>query len=151
MKRILIATVLAIGLMTSGGYANARGNGGGSGYGGHGMMMGGGGYGMMGGGCGMGSGMMEDYGFNKGLYHYPGAAGFGRNGWTSEQNQKFQDDTVELRKEMHDKRFEYMEAVRNPKSTRQQLSMMEKEMIDLRDKIYDKAPIIQEAQQNKPG
>lgn len=104
---------------------------------------------MMDSGYGMGPGMMEDYGFNNGEHHYPGAAGFGRNGWTSEQNQKFQDDTVELRKEMHHKRFEYMEAVRNPKSTRQQLSMMEKQMIDLRDKIYDKAPQIQKAEQKQ--
>lgn len=149
MKRILIATVLAIGLTTAGGYAYADDNAGGSNYGGHGMMMGGGGYGMMMGGYGMGPGMMEDYGFNRGGHHYPGAAGFGRNNWTSEQNEKFLDDTVELRKAMHDKRFEYMEAVRNPKSTRQQLTMMEKEMIDLRDKIYDKFPQIQKAVQKQ--
>ena len=149
MKRILIAAVLAIGLTTAGGYAYAHDNGGGSEYDGHGMMMGGSGYGMMNSGYGMGSGMMEDYGFNRGGHHYPSAAGFGRNGWTSEQNQKFLDDTAELRKEMHDKRFEYMEAVRNPKSTRQQLSMMEKEMIDLRDKIYDKAPQIQKVVQKQ--
>ncbi|MFH0780687.1 MAG: hypothetical protein V2B20_01890 [Pseudomonadota bacterium] len=151
MKRILIATVLTIGLITAGGYANAGGNGGGSGYGSHGMMMGGGGYGMMGGGCGMGSGMMRDYGDHDSGYNHPGAAGVGRNGWTSEQNQKYLDDTVELRKAMHDKRFEYREALRNPKTTRQQLSMMEKEMIDLRDKIYDKAPQNQEAKLNKPS
>ena len=142
MKKILIATVLAIGLTTAGGYAYAHGNGGGSEYGGHGMM---------GGGYGMGPGMMDDYGDNDGGYDHPGAVGFGRNGWTREQNQKFLDDTVELRKEMHDKRFEYREALRNPKTTRQQLSKMEKEMIDLRDKIYDKAPQNQKAEQNKPS
>ena len=133
MKNILIATVLAIGLTTAGGYAYAQGNGGELGYGGPGMMMGGGGY-------GMGQGMMDDYGNNDARCNQPGAAGFGRNSWTREQNQNFLDGTVELRKEMHDKRFEYGEALRNPKTTRQQLSKMEKEMIDLRDKIYDKAP-----------
>ncbi len=151
MKKIVVATVLAIGLMTAGGYAHAQGNGDGSGYGGHGRMMGGGGYGMMGGGYGMGPGMMDDYGDNDGGCNHPGAVGFGRNGWTSEQNQKFLDDTVALRKEMQDKRFDYREALRNPKTTRQQLSKIEKEMIDLRDKIYDKAPQNQEATQNTPA
>ena len=93
---------------------------------------------------------MRDYRDNDGGYNHPGAAGFGRNGWTSEQNQKFLDDTVELRKEMHNKRFEYREALRNPKTTRHQLSKIEKEMIDLRDKIYDKVPQNQEAKENKP-
>jgi hypothetical protein len=151
MNRILIATVLAIGLTIAGGYAFAYGNGGGSRSGGQGMMMGGGGYGMMDRGYGMGQGMMDDYGDNDGGCNYQGAAGFGRNAWTSEQYQKFLDDTVELRKEMHDKRFEYREALRNPKTTRPQLSKMEKEMIDLRDKIYDKAPQNQEVKQNKPA
>ncbi len=36
--------------------------------------------------------------------------------------------------------FKYMETLRNPKTTRQQLSKMEKEMIDLRGKIYDILP-----------
>ena len=149
MKRILIATVLAIGLTTAGGYVYAHGNGYGSEY--DGGMMDGGGYGMMDDDYGMGPGMMRDYRHNEDGYNHPGAAGFGRNGWTSEQNQKFLDDTVELRKEMHNKRFEYREALRNPKTTRQQLSKIEKEMIDLRDKIYDKAPQNQEAQQNTPA
>jgi len=49
--------------------------------------------------------MMEDYGFNKGGYHYPCAAGFGQNGLTSGQHQKFLGSPGELRKEMHHKRF----------------------------------------------
>ena len=95
MKRILIATVLAIGLTTAGGYAYAHGSGGGSEYGGHGMMMGGGGYGMMDGAYGMGPGMMEDYGFNKGGHHFralpvldetAGPASKMRNSWMILQN-----------------------------------------------------------------
>jgi hypothetical protein len=151
MKKILIATVLTIGLATAGGYAYSHGNRGGSGYGGHGMMMGGGGYGMMDGSCGKGPGMTNDYGDNDDVNNHPGTTGFRRNGWTSEQNQKFLSDTVELRKEMYDKRFEYREALRNPETTRPQLSKMEKEMIDLRDKIYDKAPQNLDTTQNTPA
>ena len=155
MKKILIATVLAIGLATAGSYAYSQGNENGSGYGmmsggGYGMMSGGG-YGMMGGGYGgygMGPGMMYSYGDNGGGYNHRGATGFGQNGWSSEQYQKFMNDTVDLRKEMNNKRFEYQEALRNPKTTRQQLSKMEKEMIDLRDKINDMAPQTQPADQN---
>lgn len=125
MKRLLIATVLAIGLTSVGGYANAPcDTGGGSEYGGH----------------GMGQGMMDDYENNDAGYYHPRDAVFAQNRWTSEQKQIFLDDTVKLRKEMYDKRFKYKVALKNPKNTRQQLSMMEKEMIDLRDTIYDKAP-----------
>ena len=141
MKRILIASVLVIGLTTAGGYAYAPGNGGGAGSGGNGMTMAGCGY-------GVGQEMMDDYRGNDSGYNHPVAAGFARNGCTREQKQKFLRDTVELRKEMYDRRFEYKEAMRNPQTTRQQISKMEKEMIDLRDKIYDKTPQNQEAELN---
>jgi hypothetical protein len=124
MKKIFIATILAVGL-ASAGFVYAHGGG----YG----MMGGGGYGMM------GPGMMYGHGDNDGDYGCPGAAGFGRNDWNSESQQKFLTDTVQLRKEMNDKRFEYQEALRNPKTTREQISTLEKEMIDLRTKLADKA------------
>ena len=131
MKKILIATVLAVGL-ASAGFVYAHGGSYGGGY----DMMGGSGYGMMGGGgYGMGPGMM----YGDGGYGCPGAAGYGQNGWNSENNQKFLADTVQLRKEMNDKRFEYQEALRNPKTTREQLSTLEKGMIDLRTKLADKA------------
>ena len=130
MKRILIATVLAVGL-ASAGFVYAHG-------GGYGMMDGG--YDMMGDGhvmMGDGHGMMGD--------------GRGNNSWSNEERQKFLNDTAELRREMNNKRFDYNEARRNPKTTRQQLSKMEKEMIDLRDKIYDKAPQSHSAEQNQPA
>lgn len=132
MKRILIATVLALGLTTAGGFAYIHGNGGGVEFGGH----------------GKGQGMIDEYENNDGGYYHPAAACAGRSGWSGEQKQKFLDDTVELRKEMYDKRFEYKEALKNPTNTSQQLSKMEKEIIDLRDKIYDKAPQNLEAKQN---
>ena len=125
MKKIFIATVLAV-VLASAGFVYAYG--GGCGGGGRGMM-GGGGYGMMGGG----------YGGNYGCNGCPGAAGFGQNGWNSENQQKFLSDTVQLRKDMNDKRFEYQEALRNPKTTREQLSTLEKGMIDLRTKLDEKA------------
>jgi hypothetical protein len=124
MKKMLISTVLIAGLATAG-IVYAHG-----GYGMH-------GYGMMESGM-MGSGMMSDYGGNDGDYHCPGAAGYGPNDMNSERNQKFLNGTVELRKQMNDKRFEYQEALRNPSTTREQLASVEKEMIDLRTKIYDK-------------
>ena len=40
-----------------------------------------------------------------------------------------------MRKEMNDKRFDYMEAQRNPNTSREQLAEIEKEIIDLRTKL----------------
>jgi len=48
-------------------------------------------------------------------------------------------DTVQLRKEMHDKRFDYQEARGDPKTTKTQLAEIEKAVIDLRYKIEEKA------------
>lgn len=124
MKKILIATVLAIGLASAGFvYAYGGGNG----------MMGGESYEMM------GPGMMGGHGNNNGQYGCPGAAGFGQNGLSSEKQQKFLADSVQLRKEINDKRFEYQEAQRNPQTTREQLATLEKGIIDLRTQLADKA------------
>lgn len=132
MKKIIIASVLIVGLAA--GVAYSHGNWGG-GYGNH-MM--GSGYGMMGGGYGgmMGPGMIA----GKGYYNdCPGAASFNQNNWNSESHQKFLDDTAGLRKEMNDKSFEYREAQRNPNTTMEQLSALEKDMIDIRTKLQEKA------------
>ncbi len=145
MKKMIIAAVLAVGLATAGMvYAH-----GGYGYGGYGM----GGYGMMGPGYGyggygmMGPGMMGGgYGNGYACPGYGGGYGNGggygsawNNGWNTPNNQKFLDDTVQLRKQLNDKRFEYQEALRNPNTTREQLAKIEKDMIDLQAKISDKA------------
>jgi hypothetical protein len=91
----------------------------------HGMMgpgmMGYGGYGMM------NPGMM---GYGKG----PGTMG----GYNYEANQKFLSDTADLRKELHNKKFEYFEAARNPDTKPDTVKNLEKEIWDLQKKISDK-------------
>ncbi len=131
MKKIIIISLLAVALVSGLAYAHGGGYGMG-GYGGH-MM----GSGMMGGHHGM---MGGNYG---GYANCPGAAGFEQNNWNGEKQQKFLDETAGLRKEMHDKRFEYMEAQRNPKMTRAELMAMEKEMLELQEKIHEKAEQLQ--------
>jgi hypothetical protein len=112
-----------------------------------GQPLGQGGYGMMGpgyGGYGMGPGMMHGYG--RGGYGMgPGMmwGGYGRgpgNFQQSEECQKFFDQNAGLRKELNDKRFDYFEAMRNPKTTGESLAKIEKEIRDLQEKIYAKAP-----------
>lgn len=140
MKKIIIASILVVGLAA--GFAFAHGNNGygGRGYGGH-MM--GNGYGSMGPGMMgsnysmMGPEMMGSYGGGYG--DCPGANYFGKDGWNSEPHQKFLEDTVGLRKELNDKGFEYKEAQRNPNTTREQLASIEKEVIDIRTKLQEKA------------
>jgi hypothetical protein len=99
--------------------------------GGHGM-----GLGMMGGGYGMGPGMMGGGGYGMG----PGMMGPGYYGYSPEC-QKFYDETAGLRKELHDKRFEYFEVLRNPKATGEAAAKLENEIRELQDKIYAEAPL----------
>ncbi len=132
MKKVLIASVLAVGLASGVAFAHNNGYGSGGGYGGH-MMGGYGGYGMM------GPGMMNGYGYGGDYDDCPGAAALGNNGWNSQSQQKFLDETVGLRKELNDKSFDYAEAMRNPNTTREQLATLQKEMIDIRTKLQDKA------------
>ena len=147
MKKVIIASILVVGLAA--GVAFAHNNGYGQrGYGGHMMggnygMMGGGygnmGPGMMGGGYGnMGPGMMGG-GYGGGYDDCPGAATFGKDGWNSESHQKFLEETLDLRKELNAIAFDFTEAQRNPNTTREQLATLEKDMIDIRTKLQDKA------------
>jgi len=57
-----------------------------------------------------------------------------------EDDQKFLDETAELRKQLHDKRFEYFEMARNPKADEEGLRTLEKEIDGLRDQIREKSP-----------
>lgn len=57
---------------------------------------------------------------------------------TAEQ-QKFFDETKDLRKEMHDKRFELMEAYRVQNLDEQKIAVLEKEIGDIRAEMQDKA------------
>lgn len=140
MKKAILASLLFVGLAAGVAFAHGDRGYGGRGYGGHmmdnayGQM----GPGMMGGNYGMmGPGMMGGYGgrFND----CPGAGYFGNDGWNSESQQKFLEDTVDLRKDLNNKMFEYGEAQRNPDTTREQLASIEKEVIDIRTKLQDKA------------
>jgi len=92
---------------------------------GRGMM---GGCDMMGGGM-MGSGMMGGCGMGPGMWGY---------GYQQKAFQKFLDDTKDLRKELHNLKFEYFEAARNPDSKPEDIDKLEKEMNELQKKIYEK-------------
>jgi len=100
---------------------------GGYGMGPHMMGPGMGGYGMMG----------RNYGHGYGMG--PGMMGPGYYG-QSPECQKFLDETATLRKELHNKRFEYIEAFRNPKTTPEATANLEKEVRELQEKIHKKAP-----------
>jgi mono/diheme cytochrome c family protein len=122
---------------TMGGYGMGPGMMGGYGMG-PGMM---GGYGMgpgMMGGYGMGPGMMGGYGMGPGMM---GDYGMGSGTYSRRPEcLKFYDDTAKLRKELNDKRFEYFETVRNPKSTMEMADNLQKQILELQQKIYSKAP-----------
>ena len=124
------------------------------GYGmGRGMMGHMGGYGMGRGmmgqmdGCGMGRGMMGHmggYGMGQGMM---GQGGYGSSGYSpevyqqyQEEYQKFLDDTADLRKELHSKKFDYFEARRNPDTKRGDLLKLEKAVRDIQWEIYEKSP-----------
>lgn len=117
--------------MMGGGYGMKPGMMGGYGMGNYGMGPGmmSGGYGMGMGGYGMGPGMMGRHGMG------PGSSA------QDPECQKFYDDTLKMRKELHDKKFEYFEAVRNPKTTMETLANLQKEMRQLHDKIYSQSPL----------
>ena len=61
-------------------------------------------------------------------------------GWSGEDSQRFLDKTADLRKELHNKRFEYSEAVRNPKTSPETIAQLEKEIRDINEKIYADTP-----------
>ena len=118
MKRL--AVVLAVvSILAVGAMAFAHGTGGwGGNYGGH-M------------GPGYGSHMMGQ-GFSGSM--------MGWGGRNSGPDQEFLEETRELRREMHNKRFEYFEASRNPDTTRGDLVKLEKEIGELQEKMYEKSP-----------
>lgn len=130
MKNTLLATALIVALTA--GFAYGHGGWGKGGQNGANMM--GGGYGMTGKG-------IRGGGNN---WNCPGrAGGAGADWWGSEQQQTFLDETVTLRKQLNEKRFEFREASRNPDITAEQLGTLQKEMIDLRTQIGQKAQQLQ--------
>ncbi len=92
-------------------------------------------HGMMG-GSGMGPGMMRGYG-GYGMGH--GMMGHGKY-QQNEACQKFLDENAGIRKELNNKRFEYFEVLRNPKTTAEAAAKLGKELRELQEKIYSKAP-----------
>jgi len=57
---------------------------------------------------------------------------------TPQQRKKFLDDTVDLRRQMVTKRFDFREALRNPETTPAELAKIERQMLELRIKMLDK-------------
>jgi hypothetical protein len=124
--KTIIATIAAVSLLVLGTMAFAHTPGGwgsghmGPGYGGH----------MMGQGYG---GQMMGQGYGGQMM-----GGDARGGLNADQ--EFLDKTVDLRKALHEKKFEYREAVRDPETTNNELTKIDKEVFDLQAKIREKAP-----------
>ena len=91
--------------------------------------------------CGMMPGMMGGMmnGSGMGQMGMMGSLGMGQSG-SSEEMTKFFEQTRELRKKLHDLRFEYGEQTRNPNTTIGELQNMREEMYELHGKIIEKAP-----------
>ena len=64
-----------------------------------------------------------------------------RNIRQSEACQRFLDETADLRKELHDKRFAYFEAIRDPKTDPADVKKLESELQELQREISLKRPI----------
>ncbi|WP_457573817.1 hypothetical protein [Desulfolithobacter sp.] len=101
--------------------------------------------GMMGPGM-MGPGMMNGF-------QHEGAWGMGCNpmmsgtagmGMWSGLQQQFLDQTADLRKQMLEKRFEYMEAMRKPGTSPEDLAAIEKDMLDIRTKMMERMNSLQQ-------
>jgi hypothetical protein len=124
MKKVLaILTVVMV--LSLGAIAFAQG----SGYGGH-M------------GYGYDDHMGSGYGGHMMGPGYGDHMGYGGHimGRTGGYDQEFLDETADVRKELHQKKFEYMEAVRDPKTDEKTVATLEKEITELQDNLYAKAP-----------
>ncbi len=99
---------------------------------GMGMMMG---PGMMGGM--MGPGMMRSMMGHMGMM----GPGMMKGYWSKPKVKKFLDDTKDLRKELHMKKFEYMEALRNPDTPKETLTSLRKDMKKLMIQLFEKTPL----------
>ena len=85
------------------------------------------------GGSGMGMGMKGMRHGGSGMHH-----GAMMNPEMRQQQYAFLDATKDLRKQMHDKRFAYMEAQRNQDITQGELQKQEQELYTLRQEIQSK-------------
>ncbi|GBE41621.1 hypothetical protein BMS3Bbin09_01527 [bacterium BMS3Bbin09] len=137
MKRILLITILIIGLTATYGFAQM-----GQGHMGSGQGMMGGQSQQQTGGSSYDSGypcrqMMGGSGMMRGMM---GGSGMMGGKYSPEAYKKYLDETVDLRKKLLNKKFEYSEAIRNPDTTRKSRLKLEKEMMDFQWKIYEQAP-----------
>jgi len=64
--------------------------------------------------------------------------GPGMWGYDANRYNQFLNDTVDLRRELHNRQFDYKEALENRDVTNDDLIRMEKEMLELQMKIYEK-------------
>lgn len=87
--------------------------------------------------CGQRMGRKGMMGGGPGMHH-----GATMNPEMREKRNQFLDSTVELRKQMHDKRFAYMEAQRNPDLTQGELQKQADELFALRQQLQTKRQAI---------
>jgi hypothetical protein len=109
-------------------------------------------------GCGMGQGMMgPGMGMGQGMGMMGGMMGQGMMGGNntdscpmndidnspcvnrSKEYQKFLDDTVKIRRELNARRFDYFEALRNPKTPPEELGKLLKELVELTRNLHEAA------------
>jgi len=93
-----------------------------------------------------GSGLMTGSGYGGHMMgqRYGGHMMSSMMGWGNSEygyDQKFLDKTTKLRKELHNKRFEYFEAIRNQKTTPETIAKLEKEIRELQKNVKEKAPV----------
>jgi hypothetical protein len=98
----------------------------------------------MGQGMSGGQGMMNSIGYGTGSGMMGESYDYERDQkmmQRSEACQRFLDETAELRKELHDKRFAYHEAIRDPKTTQEVVKRLERELEELQVEISSKRPL----------
>ena len=118
--KTFLTVLVAVSILAIGAMAFAHGSGG---WGGGNMM-----------GPGYGGHMMEQgYGG-----HMRGWTGSGNT--PTQTDQKFLDETATIRKDLHNKKFEYFEAQRNSDTKVETLAQLEKEISELQEGIFKNAP-----------
>lgn len=152
MKTVVIASLMAVALTAGNGMAQTKttpqqqmqGNMMNGGMMGNGAMMNGGmmNGGMMHGGM-MGGGMMGGGMMGGGMGCNGMMGGMMMNQMTPQQQQDFMNSTSDLRRQMMEKRFAYMEAARNGKTTPQDLAKIEAEMLTIRSQMMEKMGTVQ--------
>jgi hypothetical protein len=98
----------------------------------------------MGQGMSGGKGMMDSIGYGTGTETWRGSYDYGREKKMMQQSeacQTFLDETAELRKELHDKRFAYHEAIRDPQIDPEEVAKLERDLQELQGEISAKRPL----------